>query len=189
MNYFLFIKDYWIRKHTSAPNVLDTAKTIELIVENNLSVSRFGDGELDLILGINHPKFQNASSLLAYKLKMILSNPPRTSGCLVCLPKIFTMNDLAIFNKKARHHFFKFISRNRSEIYNHIDFKYIYGNAQFTRQYIDLKDKSKSKEYFVKVKQIWENKAVVIIEGRFTRFGVGNDLLSNARSVRRILCP
>ena len=28
-----------------------------------------------------------------------------------------------------------------------------------------------------------------MIEGRYTRFGVGNDLLDNATSVSRILCP
>jgi len=43
--------------------------------------------------------------------------------------------------------------------------------------------------YFSYVKKIWSARDVVIVEGRYTRFGVGNDLLSNSNSVLRILCP
>jgi glycosyltransferase family protein len=39
------------------------------------------------------------------------------------------------------------------------------------------------------IKQIWENRGVCIIEGEFTRLGIGNDLLANAKSVYRILAP
>ena len=38
-------------------------------------------------------------------------------------------------------------------------------------------------------RQIWDNKDVYIIEGEKTRIGVGNDLLSNSKSISRILAP
>ena len=43
--------------------------------------------------------------------------------------------------------------------------------------------------YFGKVKNIWKNKNIIIVEGEQTRFGVGNDLLENSKSVERIICP
>ena len=43
------------------------------------------------------------------------------------------------------------------------------------------------KNRFDKLKLIWKNRDVVLIEGVYTRFGVGNDLLSGAKSVTRIL--
>ena len=43
--------------------------------------------------------------------------------------------------------------------------------------------------YFNHLKEIWNEKDVLIIEGQYSRSGVGNDLFSNANSVQRILCP
>ena len=42
---------------------------------------------------------------------------------------------------------------------------------------------------FDNIKKIWDNKNVLIVEGRYTRFGVGNDLLENAKDVKRIIVP
>ena len=43
--------------------------------------------------------------------------------------------------------------------------------------------------YFKELKQIWEKKELLIIEGKYTRSGEGNDLFSNASSISRIVCP
>lgn len=52
-----------------------------------------------------------------------------------------------------------------------------------------FKDKTNSETWFSGIKAIWENKDIVIIEGLYSRTGVGNDLFANAKSVARILCP
>lgn len=39
------------------------------------------------------------------------------------------------------------------------------------------------------IKQIWEGRDIVIVEGIQTRSGIGNDLYDNAKSVSRILGP
>ena len=58
-----------------------------------------------------------------------------------------------------------------------------------TRQYIGLRHKEESGEIFEHIKKIWDGRDVVIIEGEKSRLGVGNDLLDNAKSVKRILGP
>ena len=187
MNYLLLIKDYFYRRNHPAPQVLSIKQTINFIIEHKCSVSRFGDGEIDLILKINQPKFQHANNNLTRKLKEALNG----SGdkYLVCFPKCFSPSDLSYMTHKARHHWTKFIIKNRANIYSILPPNTVFGNALFTRNYIDIFDKQRVKDYFTTVKQIWTNRNVIIVEGAYTRFGVGNNLLDNAASVSRILCP
>lgn len=65
----------------------------------------------------------------------------------------------------------------------------IYYNTNMTRLYMDYKDKSQCEERFDLIKRMWENRDLVIVEGDKTRLGVGNDLFSNVKSLRRILAP
>ena len=58
-----------------------------------------------------------------------------------------------------------------------------------TRQYISLKDRSRGKQIYDRMKKIWEDKDVVFIEGEKSRLGVGNDLFANTGSIKRILAP
>lgn len=44
-------------------------------------------------------------------------------------------------------------------------------------------------QVFSQIRTLWTNKNVVVIEGELTRFGVGNDLLNDAASVKRIIGP
>ena len=58
-----------------------------------------------------------------------------------------------------------------------------------TRFYIEFKDKRHVPQYIKILKKIWNNKDILIIEGENTRIGVGNDLINNAKSIKRIICP
>lgn len=131
--------------------------------------------------------FQNPSIELSNKLlETLQSNLPQL---LICLPKIFEKKDLQRMTKDAFKFWNRYIIFNRKAIYRLLNFNITYGNSQFTRNYIDNKNKNFSKIYFNKTKRIWENRNIVIIEGRYTRFGINNDLLNNVSSIKRILCP
>ena len=54
---------------------------------------------------------------------------------------------------------------------------------------MDFARKEDSARWFHDMKGIWDNRDIVFIEGEKSRLGVGNDLIDNARSIRRILCP
>ncbi|WP_297819771.1 GT-D fold domain-containing glycosyltransferase, partial [uncultured Lactobacillus sp.] len=47
----------------------------------------------------------------------------------------------------------------------------------------------KSNKSFDKLKAIWQDRDVLIVEGKLTRSGEGNDLFAGARSIKRIVCP
>ena len=42
---------------------------------------------------------------------------------------------------------------------------------------------------FEKIKLLWKNRDIVIVEGEKSRLGVGNDLFYYASSIERIICP
>ena len=58
-----------------------------------------------------------------------------------------------------------------------------------TRQYITLNDRSQAVEIYNNMKKIWDGKDIVFIEGEKSRMGVGNDLFSGAKSIKRIIGP
>ena len=58
-----------------------------------------------------------------------------------------------------------------------------------SRPYIDLADKSTVTGYFDRLKSLWDNRDVLIVEGKTTGSGVGNDLFDNAKSLVRIIGP
>ena len=49
-------------------------------------------------------------------------------------------------------------------------------------------DKTNAESQFEKLKRLWENKNLLIVEGATSRSGVGNDLFDQALSIKRIVC-
>ncbi|WP_267865474.1 GT-D fold domain-containing glycosyltransferase [Limosilactobacillus reuteri] len=64
-----------------------------------------------------------------------------------------------------------------------------YGSSFISRPYMDWQDKRLAQGYFAKLRQLWADRDVLIVEGQLSRSGVGNDLFANAKSVQRILGP
>jgi glycosyltransferase family protein len=71
----------------------------------------------------------------------------------------------------------------------YLDPKRVYGNQGISRFYLGLRDKGLSARILEKLKKIWDEKEILIIEGEFSRLGVGNDLFENAAGLSRLLCP
>ncbi len=182
--YIAYFVRVYIQKDPGAPKVLSIEQTLDKIIKENLSVIRFGDGEISLIDGIDLA-FQKYDKDLAEKLKTILRTNKK--GLLICIPEMWgKMNN---FNKEtflfSIHHLFKHGSVWKSLL----SLNQIYGDTFITRPYIPFDDKSQSSHIFQKLKSIWEAKDVVLIEGEKSRLGVGNDLFNGVKSIKRILCP
>jgi glycosyltransferase family protein len=183
-NLWLLIADIIISKIISPPKVQSIDKTIDKILKERCSVSRFGDGELKLINGRNI-SFQKHNQSLQSKLKEVLRS--NQEGHIVCLPDVFDTNNqyTPMFNKDWRRHLAKY----RLKWYTNLDMKKEYFNSFISRCYLPFQDQSRSKKYFEKIKKIWEKREVIIVEGEFSRLGIENDLFDNAKSIKRVLCP
>lgn len=181
---FLHLKDRIYTKFHKPPLVESVDNTIEYIIKNKCSVSRYGDGEIKIVNG-RDISFQKADKLAVSMLREVLSSD--VEGHIVCLADIF--GDRSRYLEKYTDYWKGHLDRYRKVWYKYIIKGKTYYNASFTRQYISLNDKSESQRIFERIIKIWDGRDIVIIEGEMTGLGVGNYLFSNTKSVKRILCP
>lgn len=164
--------------------VLDILDTLNYIMAHNSSVARFGDGEMDIITGHSIP-YQDYDENLANELKEIISSESNES-LVICLPDVFERLDR--YNQEAVD-FWKQHLNNNYVHYKSLCKAPWYGSTFISRPYMDLVDKSLSNMYFKNIKNLWDKRDILIVEGVNSRSGVGNDLFDNANSVERIICP
>lgn len=167
------------------PKVLNDIETIDYIIKNKCSISRFGDGELNLMMGFDIP-FQSCNDDLIKKLKQVKN----TENCLACVPNVF---DYKKYKSLVVEEEFRFWNFNRKKFIGiwkrYFHNNDILGDAFISRFYMRKKDKTNINIYVDKLKLLWDSRNVVFIEGENLRLGYGNDLFDNAKSIRRILCP
>ena len=169
------------------PYVLPLETSLNEIIEHKMSVARFGDGELRWMLGQNGQyAFQHGSLGLSQGLKRVLIDDSAVN-CAICIPDVF--NGLSNYMPQNKNAWIELIARDYHSWQPYLLKRNIYYDANITRFYIDRRDKFKTEHYFQLLKKIWNHRDVVIVEGTETRFGVGNDLLADADSVKRILGP
>ncbi len=190
--YVYIIYAYWkcidyihIRKY-GQPDIRSIEETIEYIIDNRVSVSRFGDGEFSWMEHIHQWKtFQEDSKELSKRLKEVINS--KKDRHIVCLSGTF--GSLREYNTYAKLFWTEFMYRYRLRWYQYLNMDKVYYNTNMSRFYIDFRNKSKVSGRFELVKKIWENRDILIVEGEKTRLGVGNDLFDNTKSIRRILAP
>ena len=164
--------------------VLGILDTLNYIMAHNSSVARFGDGEMDIITGHSIP-YQDYDENLANELKNIISSESNES-LVVCLSDVFERLDR--YNQSAVD-FWKQHLNNNYVHYKSLCKAPWYGSTFISRPYMDLVYKSLSNMYFKNIKNLWDERDILIVEGVNSRSGVGNDLFDNANSVERIICP
>jgi len=168
------------------PYVVDVESTIDFVIKNHVSVSRFGDGELRWMIGEETGYgFQQSDKLLALRLRSVLeSNIPNH---IVCIPNVFGNTKYLIPGNRVAWDIHKL--KYGKKWLSLMDSEKTYYDSNMTRFYIDYNDKTLSEHLFNKIKLLWDNRPVLIVEGEFTRFGYQNDLLANSTKVLRIQCP
>lgn len=183
--FLLIIKEIHRRLKASV-HVLSTQETLNRIYLENKSISRFGDGEFNLVFG-NSLKFQDYNDDICDDLKRVLSDEDQNEACLIGVP--FAMYSLNGFTRSSKLFWLKYFAQYGGEIRKYMNPSYGYCDSQISRIFINRSDKTQSKVFFDLWKNIWKDKNVVIFEGELSRFGVGNDLLDSTKSVKRVLCP
>ena len=168
-----------------SPTIKGIDCIVKNIVEKKCSLSRFGDGELNLIWG-EDIGFQKYDEKLANRLKEILGS--NREKMLIAIPDVFDSLDEYSSEVDVKYWRRQLIF-NRWKWYKYMDMSNIYYNAFISRPYIIYRDRSNSYEKFQLVKRIWDKKDILIVEGKESRLGIGNDLFNNCNSMKRILCP
>ncbi len=176
------VYDFFYRNTHKVPKVASIRETILYVLDTGCSVSRFGDGEMKLVMGRNI-SFQRFHPHLQKRLSEILQSDD--SNLIVCIPNVF--GSLAIYTEHDKIFWREYMSRSRKMWYNLLDKNRIYYDAFVSRCYLPYQDKTIAVECFQLWKQLWNGRDLLIVEGEKTRLGIGNDLFDNVRSIKRIL--
>jgi glycosyltransferase family protein len=160
-------------------------ETLDDITLHKKSISRYGDGELRSMLNKGNDAFQPQSPELSKRLKEVLSSD--LENLIIGLPG--PLCSVKTEGLGSKYFWLRFINSYGNLISEYLSAEKVYGNAGISRFYLGLKDKRLSVQVLEKLKKIWDGKETLIIEGEFSRMGVGNDLFENAASLSRLICP
>eukprot|EP00833_Pecoramyces_ruminatium_P005173 jgi/Orpsp1_1/1179205/evm.model.c7180000068410.1 len=154
-------------------HILTPDETLDEIIFKNKSIARFGD---------------NSSNIIKERLLEILNS--NEENLLIGLWNQLSQNYRNKKSSKRAKRFWDYwVKKYKYRLVTLIDVNKTYGSTAMSRFYIGHKDRSHVGDYVKKLKMIWDNKDIVMIEGEKTRLGLGNDLFNNTKSIQRILCP
>lgn len=165
-------------------HVASIDETIDALIGTDNSLVRFGDGEITLISGIASAT-QQGNSELARRLVQVLESDEEK--LLVAIVDGF--GNMDYFHRDSRNFWKKHFLKFRKDYNKYCHPGKVYYNALVSRCYYPMQNRSKCEEWFNKLKNVWKDKKVVIVEGEKTHNGVGNDLFSKTFEIKRILCP
>lgn len=169
-----------------SPHIVSGAELLKKILKDHSSLCRFGDGEFEIIRGQERLWYQEPDHLLSERLKNVLHSKDNLINIAVAQNFVgleqYKQNMADIIREymygDTRNYILELLDENRT-----------YYDAYVTRPYIIYMDKKNADVIFPLFKEIWKERDIVIIEGELSRIGVGNDLMRDANSISRILCP
>ena len=183
--YYLYFSTLSQRSHFHKVKIKSLEETIDDILIHKKSISRYGDGELRTMLNKGNDIYQPQSPELSKRLKEVLSSD--LDNLIIGLPG--PLCSVKTEKLDSKYFWLRFINLYGDLISEYLNGEKVYGNAGISRFYLGLKDKGLSVHILKKLKKIWDKKEILIIEGEFSRMGVGNDLFENAASLDRLVCP
>ena len=183
--YYFYCSTLSQRRHFHKAKIKSLTETIDEILRHQKSISRFGDGELKLMLKQGNIVFQAESQQLSQRLKEVLNSD--LPNLIIALPGPLCSVRKEILSSKL--FWLRFINSYGNLLSAYLDQNRVYGNAGISRFYLGLTDKRLSAQILEQLKRIWDKKEVLIVEGEFSRMGVGNDLFDNAAGLGRLVCP
>lgn len=167
------------------PEVLTTTETLNEILNSGKSISRFGDGELNIVLfKKSYTPYQILDTKLKKRLIEILSNGS-DEKVLVCIPP-FNYKKIKNFQEILKKEPARFFERYWIKNFNKLK-KYFkdnsYGNAFISRIHFFYDNKLED------IKKVWDNKNVVLVYSKSGRFEMDKRIFDNIFSYEEILVP
>lgn len=168
------------------PPMKSGEELLETLIATGKSLSRFGDGEFQLMQNKERPWFQSPDELLAERLNEVFYTTKE--DVLIAIPGI--LGDLRTYKEGDAANIRHYLQGEvREELLKIVGKERTYYDAYVTRPYLMYKDPEHGKKIFDLFKKLWDNKHVLLVEGEYMRSGVGNDLFGGVESIKRIICP
>ncbi|MCI8314807.1 MAG: DUF1792 domain-containing protein [Lachnospiraceae bacterium] len=167
------------------PKIRSAVELLHHILDAGCSLCRFGDGEFEIMLHRERPWFQKVDARLFERMREIIVS--KRENIIIAVADNF--GNLEKYKEKAADDIREYIVPNRDEIISLLDCNCVYYDAYVSRPYIIYKDRTHADEIFCLFKKIWQDREVLLIEGKTARIGVGNDLFHGAKKIERMECP
>lgn len=184
LNYEIYANSKELKK--ACPKIVDVESTVRILVNEKKCLARFGDNEFELMFGRLRTNYQDIDSRLAVRLRDVLDS--HENNLMIAIADNY--GSLEKYTDKAAKDIRMYLTKEVRE--NHmrlLDLNREYYDAYLSRPYMMYRDKTSAKDKFDQIKGLWNKEEILIVEGEYTRFGVGNDLLDNAKKVQRIIAP
>lgn len=158
------------------PNVMSTTETLNKIIEGS-SIARFGDGELQIIVGKSLGKrgeaneYQVFDKKLSDKLRKIIKTP--TKNCIIAINKYSDEWDDEKNYKYGLSYFENFWFRHWKNLKEIFLYDYTYGCAATSRISVFKEN------HLENIKKIWENRKVLFVVGENSHFILEPHLFNN----------
>lgn len=183
--YFWYLRTLDKRIFLPTIKVQTMEETIKDLVATNKSIARYGDAEFNVVMNKANPNYQANDVLLSERLLEVMQS--KLDNLIVAIPgPLYSLKGERL---SAKFFWYGYINKNGKELFSYFDKNRVYGNAGITRFYLGQTNKNISHRIAKLLKQLWDGKDLLLIEGELSRMGVGNDLFDNATGIKRILCP
>lgn len=183
---FFFEKQY---KKITNIDIRTIQETADELLQTNKSIGRYGDGELSWMIGKSNgvDNFEKTSKKLSKRLLEVFNSD--RDDFIVTLPDAMKNADNKMFTKGSLEFWKAYITKRANKLSKIIDNNKVYYNTSVTRPYIDYNCNSYADNSYTTLKKIWENKKILIVEGRLSRLGYNDDLFDGCADIKRIECP
>ncbi len=152
-------------------HLLSPMDTLERLAHSDVSIARFGDGELKLMLDpLFELGFQKNSQALAEDLQAIFTNP--ADGLMISLPQFARGAVWQRFWAEFWGTLEPLVSEDRQ-----------YANTHVSRSLIFQKQGDAAVELW---REVWKDKTVTVVTGKGSRFDLLPALFDSAASIKRV---
>lgn len=184
LNYEIYGETDELRRQ--CPKIIDMDTTAEILLKDRRCLARFGDNEFELMSGRIRTNYQDVDNKLGERLKEVLHS--KEDNLMIAIADNY--GKLGKYSDEGAEAIRSYLTRSvRKDHMELLELDREYYDAYISRPYIIYRDKKRAEKRFENIQKIWDGYDVLIVEGEYTRFGVGNDLLNNAAKVSRILVP
>lgn len=168
------------------PIIHSDEEAVARIVDGKCSLIRFGDGEFEIMAGNQRASFQDCSEDLSKRLREAIEI--EKDNVLIGIADNY--GDIDIYSEEVADGIREYMT-DEVRLFHLSVLKQnkVYYNAYMFKCYFPYRDKTETQKRVNLIKRIWDQRDIVLVEGSKTRTGQGNDLLDNAKSIQRILCP
>jgi len=173
-----------IKNKVSKLNILNEEATLDCILNNPKSISRFGDGELMIIMG-HSISFQEYNELLAKRLEEVLTTKYKN----IYIGLGYRYFNYDIYNEKNMV-FNKFYTleapKYRKFLLQKCHKEITYISTEFNQRYYSM-EYAEMENWYSKVKKIFYGKEIVVFIGEAAYKGLQYNLFEEASGVEYVL--